>query len=57
VVRAKLILIVVALLAVGAGSGWLLVSGREDAEQRAAGFLSSSKEFPTTGGQKMKPEW
>ena len=55
--RGKLILIVVGLLGVCAGSGWMLVSDWEGAEQRHADFFSSSKELPTSGGQKMKPEW
>lgn len=56
-VRVKLILIVVGLLAVCAGAGWMLVSDWKDAEQRRANFFSSPKELPTSGGQKMKPEW
>jgi len=57
VVRGKLILIAVGLLGVCAGGGWMLVSDWEGAEQRHADFFSSSKEFPISGGQKMKPEW
>ena len=56
-VSGKLILVIVSLLVVGAGGGWMLFSDWEGAEQRHADFFSSSKEFPTSGGQKMKPEW
>lgn len=56
-VRAKAITIVVAaVLAAGSVGVWLL-SERQAARQRSENFFSTSKEFPTSGGKKMKPEW
>lgn len=56
--RTKAILIaIVALLAVGSASAWFFVSEKRTAQERRQEFFGTTKEFPTTGGQKMKPEW
>ncbi|PDT81343.1 entry exclusion protein TrbK [Sinorhizobium sp. BJ1] len=57
-VRIKLILIAIAsILALGSAGIWLLISERQVAQEHRAKFLGSSKEYPTSGGQKMNVEW
>ena len=56
-VRAKAIAIVVTAVLAGGSIGVLLLSERQAARQRSENFFSTSKEFPTSGGKKMKPEW
>lgn len=36
---------------------WFLVSEKCASQERRETFFGSTKELPTTGGQKMKPEW
>jgi Ti type entry exclusion protein TrbK len=56
-VRTKLILaILAAIISVGTGL-WFLISEREDAKERHKKFFGSTKEYPTSGGEKMKIEW
>ncbi|THK34305.1 entry exclusion protein TrbK [Ensifer sp. MPMI2T] len=47
-VRAKLTLIAIAtILTIGSASIWFII----------AEFVGSSKDYPTSGGQKVKVEW
>lgn len=56
--RTKTILIAIAaLLAAGSAGAWFLVSEKRGAQERRQEFFGTTKEFPTTGGQKMRPEW
>lgn len=36
---------------------WFLISERQTAHERREKFFGSTKEFPTSGGEKMKIEW
>ncbi|MGE6743834.1 entry exclusion protein TrbK [Allorhizobium pseudoryzae] len=57
-VRRKLILaIVAAVISVGATGVWFLISERQEAQQRHERFFGSTKDYPTSGGEKMKIEW
>ncbi|WVT78002.1 entry exclusion protein TrbK (plasmid) [Sinorhizobium chiapasense] len=57
-VRTKLILAAsAAFLAIGCVGVWLIISEKLAAQERRAKFFGSSKEYPTSGGQKMKVEW
>lgn len=57
-VKTKAILmIVVAFLVAGSAGAWFLLSEKRAAQERRQEFFGTSKEFPTSGGQKMKPEW
>lgn len=56
--RAKLILaMVVAIIALGATGLWFTLAERQEAQQRREKFFGSTKEYPTSGGEKMKIEW
>jgi Ti type entry exclusion protein TrbK len=58
VVRTKAILIaIVAIFALVAAGVWFLISEKQAAQERREEFFGATKEFPTCGGQKMKPEW
>ena len=57
-VRTKLILLAVATLVSAASTGiWLLISEKHAAHELRERFFGSSKEYPTSGGEKMKVEW
>ncbi|MBY5378936.1 entry exclusion protein TrbK [Rhizobium leguminosarum] len=57
-VRTKTLLIAIAtILAVGSAGIWFLISEKQEAQERRAKFFGSSKEYPTSGGEKMKVEW
>jgi type IV secretion system protein TrbK len=57
-VRTTLILaILAAIISVGGTGLWFLISEREDAKERYKNFFGSTKEYPTSGGEKMKVEW
>ncbi|GES46121.1 hypothetical protein RsS62_53730 [Rhizobium dioscoreae] len=57
-VRTKAILIAAAsILAFGSACIWMLISEKQAAQERRAMFFGSSKEYPTSGGEKMKVEW
>jgi Ti type entry exclusion protein TrbK len=57
-VRTKLILTIIATVMSLGGTGlWLLVSERQAAQERREKFFGSTKEYPTSGGEKMKIEW
>lgn len=57
-VRTKLILaILAAVISVGGTGLWFLISEREDAKEQHEKFFGSTKEYPTSGGEKMKIEW
>ncbi|WP_336509859.1 entry exclusion protein TrbK [Agrobacterium tumefaciens] len=54
----KLILaILAAVISVGGTGLWFLISERQDAKERHEKFFGSTKEYPTSGGEKMKIEW
>lgn len=56
--RTKALLIAIAtILAVGSAGVWFLISEKQEAQERRAKFFRSSKEYPTSGGEKMKVEW
>ncbi|NEH73623.1 entry exclusion protein TrbK [Rhizobium leguminosarum] len=56
-VRTKALLIAVAtILAVGSAGIWFLIPEKQAAQERRAKFFGS-KEYPTSGGEKMKVEW
>ncbi|SCB49615.1 entry exclusion protein TrbK [Rhizobium multihospitium] len=57
-VRTKLILVaIVALLTIGSTGIWLFLSDSRAAQGRRADFFGASRDYPTSGGQKMKVEW
>ncbi|WP_296105306.1 entry exclusion protein TrbK [uncultured Agrobacterium sp.] len=57
-VRTKLILaMVVAIISLGATGLWFVLSERQEALERREKFFGSTKEYPTSGGEKMKIEW
>lgn len=57
-VRTKLILaIIAAVLSLAATGFWLSVSKKQAAHERRETFFGSTKEYPTSGGEKMKIEW
>ncbi|RVJ50763.1 entry exclusion protein TrbK [Sinorhizobium medicae] len=57
-VRTTPILIAVAtFLVLGSAGIWFVISEKHAPRERRAKFFGSPKEFPTSGGQKMKVEW
>ncbi|WP_159952394.1 entry exclusion protein TrbK [Rhizobium sp. 18065] len=57
-VRTKLILaIAAAVISLGGTGLWFLISERQEAQERREKFFGSTKEHPTSGGDKMKIEW
>ncbi|KQX03014.1 entry exclusion protein TrbK [Ensifer sp. Root423] len=57
-VRTKIILVSLALtLAIISTGVWILMSEKQAAQERRAKFIGSSREYPTSGGEKMKIEW
>jgi Ti type entry exclusion protein TrbK len=57
-VRRKLILaIVAAVISLGGTGLWFLISEGQEAQERGETFLGSTREYPTSGGEKMKLEW
>ncbi len=57
-VRTKTLLIAIAtILAVGSAGIWFLISEKQEAQERRMKFFGLSKEYPTSGGEKMKVEW
>ncbi|WP_324765106.1 entry exclusion protein TrbK (plasmid) [Sinorhizobium meliloti] len=57
-VRTKLILVAIAIfLAFGSTGIWFLISEKQAVQERREKFFGSSKEYPTSGGEKMKVEW
>lgn len=56
-VRTTPILIAVAtFLVLGSAGIWFVISEKHASQERRAKFFGSPKEFPTSGGQKMKVE-
>lgn len=56
--RTKLILAILAAVIFVGGTGlWFLISERQNAKERHERFFGSTKEYPTSGGEKMKIEW
>lgn len=56
--RTKLILAIIAVvISFSATSLWFLISERQEAQKRHEKFFGSTKEYPTSGGEKMKIEW
>lgn len=57
-VRTKVILaILAAIISVGGTGLWFLISERQGARERHEKFFGSTREYPTSGGEKMKIEW
>ncbi|QHG74470.1 entry exclusion protein TrbK [Ensifer adhaerens] len=57
-VRTKIILVSLAFtLAITSTGVWILMSEKQAAQERRAKFFGSSREYPTSGGEKMKIEW
>ncbi|USJ27598.1 entry exclusion protein TrbK [Ensifer adhaerens] len=57
-VRTKIILVSLAFtLAIISTGVWILMSEKQAAQERRAKFFGSSREYPTSGGEKMKIEW
>ncbi|MDR9776139.1 entry exclusion protein TrbK [Rhizobium hidalgonense] len=57
-VRTKAVLIAIAtILAAGSAGIWMLISEKQEAQERRAKFFGSSSNHPTSGGEKMKVEW
>ncbi|WP_064710119.1 entry exclusion protein TrbK [Rhizobium bangladeshense] len=57
-VKTKLILLAIAtFLAAGSTGIWFLISEKQAAQERREKFFDASKEYPTSGGEKMKVEW
>lgn len=57
-VRTKLTLAILAAIISFGGTGlWFLISERQAAQERREKFFGSTKEHPTSGGEKMKIEW
>jgi Ti type entry exclusion protein TrbK len=57
-VRTKLILVAIAAFMATGGAGiWFLISEKQAAQERRETFFGSSKEYPTSRGEKMKVEW
>ena len=57
-VRTKfIVLTITATLAIASAGFWFLISEKQMAQERRAKFFGTSKEYPTTGGEKMKVEW
>ncbi|WP_319004770.1 entry exclusion protein TrbK [Rhizobium sp. BT-226] len=55
--RTKAILIAVAAMLGAASAGaWFFISEKQAAHERRQKFFGK-KDYPTSGGQKMKPEW
>ncbi len=56
--RTKLILAIAAVvISFGATGLWFLISERQEAQKRHVKFFGLTKEYPTSGGEKMKIEW
>ncbi|NSY14948.1 entry exclusion protein TrbK [Agrobacterium vitis] len=57
-VRTKATLIAIAtILAAGSAGIWLLISEKQETQERRVKFFGSSSDHPTSGGEKMKVEW
>lgn len=56
--RTKLIMaMVVTIISFGAIGLWFMLSEKQDAQERREKFFGSTKEYPTSGGEKMRIEW
>jgi len=57
-VRTKLIMaMVVIIISFGATGLWFMLSEKQEAQERREKFFGSTKEYPTSGGEKMRIEW
>jgi Ti type entry exclusion protein TrbK len=57
-VRTIATLIAIATILAAASAGiWFLISEKQAAQERGAKFFGSSREHPTSGGEKMNVEW
>ena len=52
--HAVFLAVVIAVTAIAAS---VIVAAGNDANERRSKFFGSSKDYPTTGGEKMKVEW
>jgi Ti type entry exclusion protein TrbK len=48
---------IAATFALAAACVWFLISEKQLAQERREVFFSATKNYPTSGGQKMKPAW
>ncbi len=56
--KTKLILLAIAAcMAAGSTGIWFPISEKQAAQERREKFVVASKEYPTSGGEKMKVEW
>ncbi len=56
--RTKLIMaMVVIIISFGATGLWFMLSEKHEAQERREKFFGSTKEYPTSGGEKMRIEW
>lgn len=56
--RTKLVLaIVAAVISLGGTGLWIMILEGEEAQDRREKFFGSTKEHPTSGGEKIKVEW
>lgn len=56
--RTKLILAIAAAIIALVGTGlWSLILEKQAAQERRESFVGSTKEYKTSGGEKMKIEW
>jgi Ti type entry exclusion protein TrbK len=57
-----IIVVVVITIAAGASGAWLFLTPRtprpeQEAASRLHDFFKSRQDYPTSGGQQMKPRW
>lgn len=48
---------VVIIISFGATGLWFMLSEKHEAQERREKFFGSTKEYPTSGGEKMRIEW
>ncbi len=57
-VKMKLILtLLIGIVALGGATTWIFLCDHRAAGQHRSDFFATPKQFPTSGGQKMRPEW
>lgn len=48
---------IAAILTVGTAGLWLLISEKQSTQEHRAKVFGTPKQYPTSGGEKMKVEW
>ncbi|WP_040678940.1 entry exclusion protein TrbK [Rhizobium mesoamericanum] len=57
-VKTKIILLAIAIFLMSGSVGiWFFLPEMQAARERRESFFGSSKDYPTSGGEKMKVEW